>query len=90
MLKPSELAPHVSNVVVKYCHKYMDQKYFRVVAGSAQVCIKLTSLRFDKIVFTGSTQKGKLVAMSAAKNLVPCLLELGGKCPGIIDITANI
>ena len=37
------------------------------------------------IVFTGSTQKGKLVAQSAAKNLVPCVLELGGKSPAIID-----
>lgn len=28
--------------------------------------------------------------MSAARNLVPCLLELGGKCPGIIDHSASI
>lgn len=55
VLKPSELAPHVSNVVVKYCKKYMDQQFFRVVEGAAEVCKKLTSLRFDKIVFTGST-----------------------------------
>ena len=31
-----------------------------------------------------------LVAASAAKNLVPCLLELGGKCPTIVDSTADI
>lgn len=55
VLKPSELAPHVSNVVVRYCKKYMDQQFFRVVEGAAEVCKKLTSLRFDKIVFTGST-----------------------------------
>ena len=42
------------------------------------------------IVFTGSSAKGKLVAQSAAKNLVPCLLELGGKSPCIVDETANI
>jgi len=41
------------------------------------------------IVFTGSTEKGKLVAQSAARNLVPCVLELGGKSPAIIDETAN-
>lgn len=40
-------------------------------------------------VFTGSTQKGKLVAEAAAKNLVPCLLELGGKSPAIIDTDAD-
>ena len=49
----------------------------------------ITSLRWDMIVFTGSTQKGKLVAQSAAKNLVPCILELGGKSPCIVDETAD-
>jgi acyl-CoA reductase-like NAD-dependent aldehyde dehydrogenase len=29
--------------------------------------------------------KGKLVAKAAAENLVPCILELGGKSPTIID-----
>jgi acyl-CoA reductase-like NAD-dependent aldehyde dehydrogenase len=42
------------------------------------------------ICFTGSTQKGKLVAEAAAKNLIPCILELGGKCPAVVDTTANI
>jgi len=41
------------------------------------------------IVFTGSTEKGKLVAASAGKNLVPCVLELGGKSPFIIDDSAD-
>jgi aldehyde dehydrogenase (NAD+) len=42
-------------------------------------------LKFDLIFFTGSTEKGKLVASAAAKNLVPCILELGGKSPVIVD-----
>lgn len=42
------------------------------------------------ICFTGSTFTGRLVAIEAAKNLTPCILELGGKCPVIIDETANI
>jgi len=40
------------------------------------------------ICFTGSTQVGKIVAQSAAKNLTPCILELGGKCPLIVDYDA--
>jgi acyl-CoA reductase-like NAD-dependent aldehyde dehydrogenase len=55
-----------------------------------QTAIRATSSRVDKIIFTGSTEKGKLVAASAAKNLVPCILELGGKSPVIIDKSANI
>jgi len=50
----------------------------------------MTSSKFDKIIFTGSTEKGKLVAAAAAKNLTPCILELGGKSPSIIDKSANV
>ena len=42
------------------------------------------------IFFTGSTEKGKLVAACAAKFLTPCCLELGGKSPAIVDKDANI
>ena len=41
-------------------------------------------------VFTGSTSKGKLVAQAASKNLVPCVLELGGKSPAIVDEGCNV
>ena len=30
------------------------------------------------------------MAIEAAKNLTPCLLELGGKCPVIVDETADL
>lgn len=50
----------------------------------------MTRLPVDVICFTGSTFTGRLVAIEAAKNLVPCILELGGKCPVIIDETANL
>jgi aldehyde dehydrogenase (NAD+) len=42
------------------------------------------------ICFTGSTEKGKLVASAAGKNLVPCVLELGGKSPAVVDENANL
>jgi aldehyde dehydrogenase (NAD+) len=30
------------------------------------------------------------VAASAARNLVPCILELGGKSPSVIDESADL
>ena len=42
------------------------------------------------IIFTGSIEKGKLIAKAAAENLTPCILELGGKSPTIVDKCANI
>jgi len=53
------------------------------------VCIKLTQSKFDLICFTGSTEKGRLVAKAAAANLVPCILELGGKCPVVCDLSTD-
>ena len=51
---------------------------------------KLNNLPLDLICFTGSTFVGKIVAQAAGKNMIPCIMELGGKCPVIIDRTANI
>lgn len=58
--------------------------------GQVEISIALTAARVDGICFTGSTEKGKLVAQAAAKNLVPCILELGGKSPGIVDLSADL
>jgi aldehyde dehydrogenase (NAD+) len=33
---------------------------------------------------------GKIVAGVAAKNLTPCILELGGKCPAVVHQTAEL
>lgn len=41
-------------------------------------------------MFTGGTAIGRLIAMEAAKNLIPCILELGGKSPCIVDSSADL
>jgi len=38
----------------------------------------------DQIVFTGSVPTGISIATSAARNVVPCVLELGGKSAAIV------
>jgi len=49
------------------------------------VGIEFSQIPFDLIMFTGSGQTGRAVMASAAKNLTPVVLELGGKCPAVID-----
>ncbi len=44
-----------------------------------ETAIAILKLPFDLIIFTGSPDKGKLVAAAAAVNLTPCILELGVK-----------
>ena len=44
----------------------------------------------NQIVFTGSVQTGIAIASAAAKNVVPCVLELGGKSAAIVYPDADI
>jgi len=84
------MAPESSKVMKQLVEAYLDAQCFTVLEGGPDVAIALSQQKFDIICFTGSTQKGALVAQAAAKNLVPCLLELGGKCPAVIDESADV
>ncbi|WP_425843644.1 aldehyde dehydrogenase family protein [Agrococcus sp. TSP3-2-1] len=44
----------------------------------------------DQIGFVGSTEVGRLIAASAAEQLVPAVLELGGKSPHIVFADADL
>lgn len=44
----------------------------------------------NQIVFTGSVQTGIAIASAAAKNVVPCVLELGGKSAAIVHEDADL
>ena len=44
----------------------------------------------DQIVFTGSVATGAHIATAAAKNIVPCVLELGGKSAAIVHEDADL
>ena len=45
---------------------------------------EFTPLPWDHLVFTGSPESGKVVMKTAAENLTPVTLELGGKSPTIV------
>lgn len=90
IMKPSEMAPYTSIVLQKLYDKYLDNRFYRCIQGKIEVARALCHSKVDLILFTGSTMIGKLVAKAAAENLVPCVLELGGKCPVIVDQTAKI
>ena len=44
----------------------------------------------NQIVFTGSVATGVAIASAAAKNIVPCVLELGGKSAAIVHDDADL
>ena len=90
ILKPSPYVPTVSAVIEKMISKTFAEEYIAVVQGNRDVNRHLFEMRFDLIFFTGSPALAKNVAAAAAKNLVPMVLELGGKSPCIIAKEADI
>ena len=44
----------------------------------------------NQIVFTGSVPTGSAIATAAAQNVVPCVLELGGKSAAIVHADADL
>jgi len=89
MIKPSEFTERTSDLIAEMVAKYFARDEVAVVTGGPEVAAAFSSLPFDHLVFTGSTSTGRLVMQSAAKNLVPVTLELGGKSPAIMGPSAD-
>lgn len=90
VLKPSEIAPHTSAALAKMIEATFDPAYISVVEGGVEASQDLLEQPFDHILFTGSTQIGKIVMAAAAKHLTPVTLELGGKSPCIVDADVDL
>lgn len=90
MLKPSEMTPHLSALMVKIVREVFDEDEVAIFEGDADVAHALLELPFNHIFFTGSPAIGKHVMAAAAKHLTSVTLELGGKSPTIVDASADI
>lgn len=90
MLKPSPYVPTVSHVLTEMIQRTYPAQYISIVEGHREVNEELLEQRWDIIFFTGSPALGRVVMQAAAKNLTPCILELGGKSPCIVDKEADI
>lgn len=85
VLKPSELTPHTSELLKELVAAAFVPNEFAVVTGGKEVGETLSNIPLDHLFFTGSTKVGRQVAISAAQNLTPVTLELGGKSPVIVS-----
>ncbi|UJF17888.1 coniferyl aldehyde dehydrogenase [Vibrio sp. SS-MA-C1-2] len=83
MIKLSEFTPNANGAIRQLLSGLSD--HVQVIEGEADIGAAFSSLPFDHLIFTGSSSVGKRVAKSAAENLTPITLELGGKSPTIID-----
>jgi coniferyl-aldehyde dehydrogenase len=83
MVKMSENSPRLSRLLVEISPRYLppEKLTFFECGGRGPAFSKLP---FDHLVFTGSSATGRAVMASAAANLCPVTLELGGKAPAVV------
>lgn len=89
-LKPSERSPRTSGYLATLITEFFHPLEFSVTTGDSLVSRDFASLPFDHLFFTGSSSIGRMVMRSAADNLTPVTLELGGKSPAVIHKDANL
>ncbi|HVC25117.1 MAG TPA: aldehyde dehydrogenase family protein [Acidimicrobiales bacterium] len=90
LVKPSEHAPSSGDALARLLEGGSVGDATAVVLGGADVVHDGLAAGVDHVFFTGSTRVGRVVAEAAARHLTPTTLELGGKCPAIVDATAAI
>lgn len=90
IIKPSELNPRTATLLAQAVQEFFDPAEVAAVTGGVELGQAFSRLPFDHLVLTGGTMVAKAVMRSAAENLVPLTLELGGKSPVIISRSADI
>ncbi|XP_073035960.1 aldehyde dehydrogenase-like [Primulina eburnea] len=90
VIKPSEVAPATASVLAKLLGEYMDTSAVKVIKGAVPETTALLEQKWDKIFYTGNGKVGRIVLAAAAKHLTPVVLELGGKCPTVVDTNIDL
>ena len=90
MIKISSASSNFGYVLENALAEAFPQELVAVVNGGGVISDAFSHLAFDKMIFTGSTSVGKTVMAAAAENLVPVILELGGKSPALVHSAMNI
>ncbi|MDP5209388.1 coniferyl aldehyde dehydrogenase [Microbulbifer sp. 2205BS26-8] len=84
MVKMSTNSGHLAELLKAVSSQYFPEDKLVFIPDSGDTGPLFSSLDFDHLIFTGSSATGRAVMRSAAENLTPVTLELGGKSPAII------
>ncbi len=85
MVKMSENSINLTRLLIELTPKYFKAEKLQFFEETGGVGIEFSKIPFDHLMFTGSGVTGRKVMESAANNLTPVTLELGGKSPAILD-----
>ena len=91
VFKPSEFTPGVGKWLAdSFAQIAPFENILTTVTGLPDTGKALTESKVNKISFTGSTRTAKKVAASCAEQMIPVVLECGGKDPVIVDSDADL
>jgi acyl-CoA reductase-like NAD-dependent aldehyde dehydrogenase len=91
VLKPSELTPACAALIAEcFAEAGFPENVLQVVQGDGEVGAAMIEAKPDKVIFTGSVATGKRIAEACAQQLIPTVLELGGKDAMIVLSDADL
>jgi len=93
VLKPSEYTPQSARRMVELMYQAgLPKGVVNVVNGRGHVTGEalIGHRQIDMVGFTGGSETGRAIMATAARNLTPAILELGGKSAAIIAADADI
>ncbi|QJP69376.1 aldehyde dehydrogenase family protein [Burkholderia glumae] len=93
LLKPSELTPFTSLAVARLGERAgLPRGLVNVLAGYGHTVgqAAIAHRAVSKVVFVGSPATGARIAETAARRVLPCVLELGGKSANIVFADADL
>jgi aldehyde dehydrogenase (NAD+) len=93
VFKPSEHTPGIGAWLVRAWEQAVPEQpapVLSLVTGFGATGAALCRSGVDKIAFTGSAATGRKVMAACAEDLVPVLMECGGKDALIVDDDANV
>jgi succinate-semialdehyde dehydrogenase/glutarate-semialdehyde dehydrogenase len=89
--KTSDFTPQCGALIERlFADAGFPKDLVTVVQGGGEVGQALIDAQPDKVMFTGSVTTGKRVAEACARNLIPSVLELGGKDAMIVLADADL
>lgn len=85
IFKPSSSTSLSALYLAELFQEVLPPGVFNVVTGKGSTVGEYLQHHkgLDKLAFTGSTEVGRSIALSAAENLIPATLELGGKSANV-------
>jgi acyl-CoA reductase-like NAD-dependent aldehyde dehydrogenase len=91
VVKPSEFTPIIMEKTrLLFEEAGLPRGLFGVVQGKGDVGAELIRSGVNMVLFTGSAATGRKVNIAAAEQMIPCVLELGGKDPAIVLPDADL